>query len=867
MQCMYDYVDGIPPCPSYCSGNKWYHNAIPICTDDGWDCNFFIRDCVPCGECCDSTCSDVSGCGLSQNDSYCSDYCGLGNVRHYNGYCESDCSCSYPSSEDCDDYDYCSDSYECRRFDFECRNGTCQMQDSSCDPFCPYRLDNSCDNMCPDTEIICRIHTGEVCDGDKTIYPCVSGSCTGSTSDYDQACEGLICGYSPWECDGNCKRKKEELKCDGSGNCNVGSGVYEYENAPSGKHCSAGSFITNGHCGSGSPSCDGVCAWKVDRYECDGNNNCDVYDYTDTFNCAENYTCSGGSCSLGNCDSTNYYCDTYSGGVCDGHKTTDCQCDGSGNCFCLAYDDDSACDGLSCGTRTRSCTGGCSENCACSGDAWRCNTSTDKSCTRYCDASGNCESCSLPACSQIDCGCCADSYCDSCGSGDCAGNYVCNTETHSCGSSCNSEGIICDSTNVCNGSCDWYDGKKCSGGDCTTYYGGGSCPVGEKCSGGVCVADTCGNFSSICDTTGTYITCGGDCTRSTEGIICGSSSCPSDTCTGSCPGCLWRDYPSSCSRYCDASGNCQPCSCDYIDKDPDDASSYCTGCGKTWDLIENKCCGDDEGATDTWCNSGDGSCIDGSWHSDHCFDGVQSCDEDGVDCGGDYCDSCNSAPNVSMSCDASNCTGGSCADPWVSYRPTAEPTPCLFTIVNNSSDPDPEDTVTSVLYFNDVEKSRCTDYCDYTIPVSIEAGDYVVKLCVNDGVNPEECVPPHNLDLREEVWAGFMCSLDNENWESCETISLAEDERLYLKDNIALTEHSTYSEGAGSISSRVWQMGDGENFDESFAIDNDNPSITLTIDKKVIRLIATDNQGRTDYQDHTISVTFPFPEWEEIPPF
>ena len=226
----------------------------------------------------------------------------------------------------------------------------------------------------------------------------------------------------------------------------------------------------------------------------------------------------------------------------------------------------------------------------------------------------------------------------------------------------------------------------------------------------------------------------------------------------------------------------------------------------------------------------------------------------------------NSAPIVSMSCDASNCAGGSCANPWISYRPTAEPTPCLFTIVNNSSDPDPEDIVTSVLYFNDVEKSRSTDYSNYTIPVSVVAGDYVVKLCVNDGVNPEECVT-HDLDLREEVWADFMCSLDNENWESCETISLAEDEKLYLKDSITLTEHSTYSEGASFISSRVWQKGDGESFDEPFAIDDDNPFTALATDKKVIRLTVIDDQGRTDYQNHTISVSFPFPEWEEIAPF
>ena len=164
--------------------------------------------------------------------------------------------------------------------------------------------------------------------------------------------------------------------------------------------------------------------------------------------------------------------------------------------------------------------------------------------------------------------------------------------------------LACNGSNVCN----------VDVGNKWTY-----CPANYYCSGGTCYSGPCG-----------------------------SSACQSDTCTGSCPGCLWRDYPSSCSRYCDGSGNCQSCSCSYTDRDPDSASSYCTGCGQYWDSTSNKCCGDDGGTTDTWCNTGGGSCVNGTWYSDHCSDGVKNCDEKGVDSGGSCPCNLNQTGNVTI---------------------------------------------------------------------------------------------------------------------------------------------------------------------------------------------------------------------------
>ncbi|MCX6802538.1 MAG: DUF2341 domain-containing protein [Candidatus Diapherotrites archaeon] len=62
-----------------------------------------------------------------------------------------------------------------------------------------------------------------------------------------------------------------------------------------------------------------------------------------------------------------------------------------------------------------------------------------------------------------------------------------------------------------------------------------------------------------------------------------------------------------------------------------------TGCtAYTWDSTGSKCCGDDNVA-DSFCTSGGGSCISGSWTANHCLDGVKNCDEIGIDNGGADC--------------------------------------------------------------------------------------------------------------------------------------------------------------------------------------------------------------------------------------
>ncbi|MEM4662747.1 MAG: chitobiase/beta-hexosaminidase C-terminal domain-containing protein [Candidatus Diapherotrites archaeon] len=82
---------------------------------------------------------------------------------------------------------------------------------------------------------------------------------------------------------------------------------------------------------------------------------------------------------------------------------------------------------------------------------------------------------------------------------------------------------------------------------------------------------------------------------------------------------------------------------------------WCTCKGGTWlsgatycgslGCQGGKCCGDD-GANDNFCVAGGGSCVAGTYYTNHCSDGVQNCDEQGVDCGGAYCTPCDNIPPV-----------------------------------------------------------------------------------------------------------------------------------------------------------------------------------------------------------------------------
>jgi len=228
----------------------------------------------------------------------------------------------------------------------------------------------------------------------------------------------------------------------------------------------------------------------------------------------------------------------------------------------------------------------------------------------------------------------------------------------------------------------------------------------------------------------------------------------------------------------------------------------------------------------------------------------------------------NQPPTADIGCSATNCSPGGCAN-WIAYRPTADPNPCYFILLNNSTDPDgQDDIVKSIWYFNGLEKSRCESPgwpCNYTLQVTDVAGGYTVELYVEDSQGASDSTT-QSLTIRNDVFAGLMCSKDNLNWQTCESLmGITEGETLYLKDDPSLSEYSTHSDGATSITSRTWEQ-NGVVFAPGGGFGNNetNPSVALA--GSTIRLTVTDDAPRSDYEEHTIGVALPLPKWKEIPP-
>jgi hypothetical protein len=113
----------------------------------------------------------------------------------------------------------------------------------------------------------------------------------------------------------------------------------------------------------------------------------------------------------------------------------------------------------------------------------------------------------------------------------------------------------------------------CKNGDCA-----GCCEGEKSCPDAWCDTGFCDPFSytCVCD-----LGCGAECEDDND--------CPSDGCSGACPGCQYRSY------YCSSSS----CACLYYSYNPDISSSYCTSCGETWlsngQYGTRYCCGDDVG--------------------------------------------------------------------------------------------------------------------------------------------------------------------------------------------------------------------------------------------------------------------------------
>jgi len=193
-------------------------------------------------------------------------------------------------------------------------------------------------------------------------------------------------------------------------------------------------------------------------------------------------------------------------------------------------------------------------------------------------------------------------------------------------------------------------------------------------------------------------------------------------------------------------------------------------------------------------------------------------------------------------------------------------------LINNSTDLDstnPPDNDNDIIYsewFIDGGSIYSCGYakgCNLTPNNYVGPGPYTAELDVKDKAGALDTAFK-NFRIVRDITAGFMCSLDNDNWEVCENLTPLEGDAVYFKDDPSLAEYSKASEKA-AINSRIWEK-EGINFDSD---NNPNPSTIATGPSMTIKLTATDTHNRTASKTHIINVAsaLPLPEWREIPPF
>ena len=349
-----------------------------------------------------------------------------------------------------------------------------------------------------------------------------------------------------------------------------------------------------------------------------------------------------------------------------------------------------------------------------------------------------------------------------------------------------------------------------------------------------------------------YYCSGGSCTYSVTNTRINQSncSCVKNSCGADCA--VNADCPSYCGagnvRY--YNGTCGAnCLCSYSSYDCDNYDGW-RNVGSSYSCCDgNKTCTcQNQEYRDYYCSGG--SCTYSVTNTRTLYSNCALVDGQ---CG--Y--SANQPPVAAISCDPSECGTTDC------YAYTG----CPFHLINNSTDPNGiADIIKSewdIYDWGTDPDLSCSGICNYTPPTAIlTAGTYTVELYVEDSQGASD-TKTITFYLLKEALAGFMCSLDNLNWKFCEELKPIKGELVYFKDNPSLDEHSTPSQGATSITSRIWKINDTI-FDSD---NNPNPSTNLNQTSNIIELEITDNQGRTNSISHTISTRIPLPQWMEIPPF
>jgi len=426
---------------------------------------------------------------------------------------------------------------------------------------------------------------GECCSGYCIDGYCCNSACTDTckacnVAGHEGTCYNVPAGQDPhddcnvgsWSCDGSCKRVRNSGNCDGNGNCGVND---EVENCPSGTVCNGGSCspVNSSNYCNYDENCDaGDCSATKWWTSCDGSGSCrPASDHTDSY--SENVYASEGYTLTDTCETTGTTLCGYSDwNGCNGpckKKRDKLRCDASHNC---AYDVGNDYSYLT--SSGKVCSGGSEVN-----------PSSDI----YCDKTINC----------VYGSCSADRWYRGCtaGSSSCTdtnrqsyskwytyNNYVISETTYKVGTSCSQN---------------WW--TACS----TSNY---------QCK------DTCtkGKKQYRCDSSGNC----NNFWRWVSTIYCGPNTCSGRSCTNICEYDCGAD--SNCDGYeelsCPDNSHICDSSCNYVDRD--NAQSYCednSGCTPyIWvsGASPPQCCGDDGGATDTFCGSGFESCINGIYYND-----------------------------------------------------------------------------------------------------------------------------------------------------------------------------------------------------------------------------------------------------------
>jgi len=200
-----------------------------------------------------------------------------------------------------------------------------------------------------------------------------------------------------------------------------------------------------------------------------------------------------------------------------------------------------------------------------------------------------------------------------------------------------------------------------------------------------------------------------------------------------------------------------------------------------------------------------------------------------------------------------------------------------FCLKNNSTDPD--NNINNSIWTITGEMADISDclavsgnpICNWTPISTFPAGSYLAQLYVEDERGESDISDVYPFTILQDAIADFMCSLDNDTWQDCDTIRVSEDERVYFKDQKNLLRHSSPSdpESGTEIDYYWWEFEDGT----PAAVEGRkkiNPSATfeaLSAGSGIVTLTITDSAGRSDTVSYRVQVTVPLPEWRETPPF